>query len=462
MANENLNKKALKAGIWFTICNFATRGILFLTAPIFARLLTKAEYGDFANYSSWMSILTLLTTLDLHASINNAKVEYQNDLDSYISSILITGTVFTTICYIIVLIFQSFFIEMFGMDMIYIHSMFLILLFSPALTIYQTRNNVLLEYKKVAIVSFISTIVSTLFSIIFVLYSQDKLYGRIMGVFTHSIVINIPLYIYLIKKNNSLKKEYVKYALTICLPLIPHILSHNLLNTSDRLMIKHFCGAEPTALYSIIHTCSIVITILLNSLNTAWVPWFFDKLKNEEYQSINEVYKTYIRILSLAAIVFMLMGPELILFFGGEKYLQSLELIPPNVLGCFFHCLYTLYVNIEFYYKKTILISIMTIIAASFNIITNYIFIPKYGYISAAYTTLVSYLLLVALHYLACRSFKPEKYFSIKRISILIVLMLIASICILWIYDKFIIRLIIMSICSIILFIKLKQVKTFI
>ena len=110
---ENINKKAIKAGIWFTICNFATRGISFITAPLFARMLTKEDYGNFANYSSWASLLTILATLDLYSSINNAKIDYKKDLNSYISSILVCGSVFTTICYIIVILFQNYFTQLF-------------------------------------------------------------------------------------------------------------------------------------------------------------------------------------------------------------------------------------------------------------------------------------------------------------------------------------------------------------
>lgn len=52
---------------------------------------------------------------------------------------------------------------------------------------------------------------------------------------------------------------------------------------------------------------------------------------------------------------------------------------------------YSLYVNIEHYYKKTPYITVNTIIAAASNIVLNFIFIPRYGYIAAAYTTLASY-----------------------------------------------------------------------
>ena len=39
---------ALKAGIWFTICNLLQKGISFITLPIFTRLLNESQYGTYS------------------------------------------------------------------------------------------------------------------------------------------------------------------------------------------------------------------------------------------------------------------------------------------------------------------------------------------------------------------------------------------------------------------------------
>lgn len=59
---------------------------------------------------------------------------------------------------------------------------------------------------------------------------------------------------------------------------------------------------------------------------------------------------------------------------------------------------YTMHVNIEQYKKKTVGMAIASISAAGLNYLLNLLFIPKYGYIAAAYTTLISFLWLMLLH----------------------------------------------------------------
>lgn len=66
MGKDKVSPKiVLKSGLWYTISNFAFRAVAFITTPIFARILTKAEYGEFNNISSWITILLILASCDL-------------------------------------------------------------------------------------------------------------------------------------------------------------------------------------------------------------------------------------------------------------------------------------------------------------------------------------------------------------------------------------------------------------
>ena len=83
-----------------------------------------------------------------------------------------------------------------------------------------------------------------------------------------------------------------------------------------------------------------------------------------------------------------------------KSYHEAFIIIPIVVIGYFFFFLYSLYVGYAFYYKKTLLISIITIVSGLLNIGLNYLLIPKYGYMIAAYTTLITYIVLFLLHYI--------------------------------------------------------------
>ncbi len=59
--------------------------------------------------------------------------------------------------------------------------------------------------------------------------------------------------------------------------------------------------------------------------------------------------------------------------------------------------------------KRTFTISIGTVAAALFlNIFLNWLLIPKFGYLAAAYTTMIGYLALLGFHYWIVRRTAKE------------------------------------------------------
>lgn len=410
--SESSNRKALKAGLWYTICNFVIRGINFLTTPIFTRLLSKADYGAYTNYSSWLSLLTILTTLDLYTSVARAKIDYEDDLDGYVSSIQILGTAFTGICYIFVLLFQSLFEKVFGMDIIYINIMFIYMMVAPSFTILQAKHRQLMKYKAVSALAGISTIGSVCVSLICVVSMDDDLFGRIVGSSGTLIVVYFCVFIFNLYKGKKAKTKYWKYAIMISLPLIPHVLAGNILGTSDRIMITNFCGTESAALYSVVYSCSLIVMILFTSVNQAWAPWFYEQLNLKNYHIIKKASKAYVLLSFFIVFVIMLIGPEIVLLIAGKQYVESSSIFPCIMLGTFYWGLYTFFVNTEIFCKKTFGISVKSIIAALFNLLINYFLIPLWGWEAAAYTTLASYFLMLVLHSISGKKLGTDDYFD--------------------------------------------------
>ena len=79
---------ALKAGVWFTVCNFLQKAICMITMPIFTRLLPTEDYGLFTIYQSWYSIVFIFATLNLTgAVVNNGMIKYPDKRAEFISSL---------------------------------------------------------------------------------------------------------------------------------------------------------------------------------------------------------------------------------------------------------------------------------------------------------------------------------------------------------------------------------------
>jgi len=449
----NGKNKVLKAGIWYTICNFFIKGLVFITMPIFTRLMTSHDIGVFSNITSWFNILAIVTTFEIYSSISVARFDYKEELNDYISSSLVLGSIITAIFYLTVIIFNKFFTSLLSIDFFTLNLIFIYLLFYPSVQVFLLKNQIEYNYKKIIIISLLNAVLSTFMSIIFVLLFSNKLLGRTIGYFAPLIIVSMILYISIIFKGNKVSCKYWKYALKISFPLIWHLLAGYLLNSSDKIMITKMISAEANALYSVAYTISMVVSILWMSMNNAWSPWAYEQMNKKEYNVLKSKSKPYTIFFLLIVFVFMLISPELLLIMGGKKYVEAKYVIPPVMLGYVFQFIYSLYVNIEFYHKKQMKIALGTIIAAIVNIILNYIFIPIFGYIAAAYTTLIGYLLLFIIHYYFVKRMNCNSWYDTKFFIFVSFVSLLFMIVILELYHYNMIRYIIILVITMILFI---------
>ncbi|MBR3157415.1 oligosaccharide flippase family protein [Candidatus Saccharibacteria bacterium] len=401
-----LKKNAIKAGVWYTISNFLVKGVTFLTMPIFTRIMSEYDVGMFSNITSWFSILAIVTTFEIYSSVNLARFDYKEKLDEYISSSLLLGTLLTLVFYVIVLIFHGAFESLFMMDLRTINIIFIYLLFYPAVQMFQIRNQIRYNYRPVVIVSIISAVVSSVFSILLTLFASNALEGRIYGYFIPLIIIAIVLYIYLLRQGHTISKKYWRYALAISFPLIWHLLASYLLNSADKIMITDLISPDANALYTVPYTASLVVSVLWASMNSAWSPWAYDRMKHDDSRGLQKAVRPYIFFFLTVVFIFMLVAPEILYVMGGEVYMQAKYIMPPVMIAYIFQFIYSLYVNIEFYHKKQFWIAIGTIIAALTNVGLNAIFIPMFGYVAAAYTTLVGYALLFLIHFMFVKKIK--------------------------------------------------------
>lgn len=56
----NNNEKTIKASIWYLICNIVRSISSVILTIIMTRLLTKEEYGQFTNFTTWAELLLYL------------------------------------------------------------------------------------------------------------------------------------------------------------------------------------------------------------------------------------------------------------------------------------------------------------------------------------------------------------------------------------------------------------------
>ncbi|MCR5720257.1 MAG: oligosaccharide flippase family protein [Lachnospiraceae bacterium] len=424
------SQKVVKAGAGYVVGNYLLKGITFLSAPIFTRLLTTEDYGRTNTYMSYEALLYLFVGLALHSCFNSAKLKYKEKFDSFVSSmILLVIAVFG-----IWVLGGNLLFGLFGTWLQIGRVVFNILLIhclgSALHQIYNSYMGINYDYRSFVRISYTYAISNIILSVILccTLFDSDRYLGRVLGIGIPMAGIGIYIIYFFFKKNApTFNKSYWKYGLRYSIPIIPHGVSQVILSSFDRIMISNIKGDADAGLYSFCAVICHIVNVASNSIQNVWKPWFFEKMKEKKYDDIKECSTLYAFGIGAFTSVVLLLSPEIIRILGTKQYWCTVPCIVPVVLGGYFSFLYSIPSLVEYYYEKTVCIAVSTVGAAALNIFLNSIFIPKYGYIAAAYTTLVTYFLYFIFHCISSGLIHKSPVFSVPGFVGIIVFVMTAG-----------------------------------
>ena len=416
-----------KASVWYTLCNVLQKGIAFLVVPIYTRVLTKGEYGLYSTFQSWKDIIIIFATLNLYCGVfTKAMVDLNpKERDGYTSCMQGLTTLVSALLFILYFPLRSSINSFLEMDTFTICLMFGYFIFYPSILFWSVRQRVEYRYIKMVVITLVISVLVPSVSLLLLYTTGLREKSVIWGYLFVNIFFGLLFYVYNFWRGKTFfSKNYWVKALKFNIPLIPHYLALIVLGQSDRIMIQKMVGEDEVALYSLAYQISMLMTILISGIDSALVPWEYESFKNKQFKKVSSVCTKIAFAVGILIVVAVLISPELVYILGGNKYSESIWIIPAVSISIFFMYIYGLFSSIEFYYGNTKFVMIASSLAALLNIGLNYFFIKMYGYMAAAYTTLICYVFLAIIHYVFAIIVKnkngvKEKIYDFKILSIL-------------------------------------------
>lgn len=417
-ANELIEKikdadifETLKHSKNYFSADIATRAIAFISIPIFTRLFTQADYGIVAVFSAYSGIITVILSLNSYSAVNRYYYEKKADFGEFIGTTAIFISLILIVTIPIYILFYQQIAELMqlpGLLPVY-------LLFACLFTIiYSIYYQILVPQKKskeVAVISVLRTCATVGIAVLFVYLLKEN---RYLGQIWATLLVGLFFSIYFMRKISkyskfSFKIKHVKYISTYSLPLIPYVLSSIILSQFDRIMVNNIIDAASAGLYSLGYNVGILLLMVISSTQTALIPDFFKFLDNKEYNRLDVLFKRVFSIVTIAALGLVLFAKEIVMILADEKFHPGLSVVPIVVIGYVFYEMFVVYEMYPQYMKKTIFTSAVVLTAGMTNILLNAIFIPKYGYIAAAYTTVASYFIMFLMAWIMAKFILKER-----------------------------------------------------
>ena len=380
------------------------------------------------------------------------------------TSLLGLSFLITTVLMLLSLLFGSQFSNLLGLPKDLLTLMIVQIYFAPAVNFWSVRNRFKYKYVALVAVSVSMAVLNAVIGFAFVVSTdiRHQAYGRVVSIVLVQAIYGLVLFGILNKGNRiKLTTKYWKWAALLHIPLLPHTLSLKILASASRIMINSIIGVTEAAIYSVCFSVAIIVNLIKTSIVDALRPWIYQKLEKNETSEMKDVFNGVLIFVALLTMLFVAFGPEVIYIVAPKEYQDAIYCMPPVMIGSFFTFLYSIFSIVEMYYEETKKIMMASVAAAILCIILNFVFLRRFGYIAAAFTTLVCYIFLAVVHYFMMRSILKKKGREIQLFDGRVVCGLsVALLCMMFlfeiVYSSFVLRYLFLGLLTVGLFIKRK------
>jgi O-antigen/teichoic acid export membrane protein len=285
-----------------------------------------------------------------------------------------------------------------------------------------------------AVLSVAKTLVGTAFSVWFVAGPKLGAWGILAGAVLGNLIVT-PFGLWMTSRQGSLSPRFVRKDVlgqfaSYGLPLVPAAMSSWALVLADRYVIGGLRGAAEVGLYSTAYTLgdkimNLIIMPLMITMGPVMV-MTFEKNGQALAQQVQTQFTRYYAMVTFPIIAGMAaVTYQFFQVFVGPSYREAYPVLPIVMVGVMGYGLVQIAANGVALHKRSTIIMTNTIAAAAVNVASNLYFVPRFGYMAAAYNTVLAYFVLLGLTWYRSRPYMAWQlpWKNLGRITLSSVLM---------------------------------------
>ena len=371
----------------------ASKFIPIASIFLFSRMMSVKDYGILNLFQSYLWIFTLLLSFNLHVAVGRYIYLIDAEIESFLGTTLLSvGFVF--LCGSTGLfMFYDTTSELIGLSPFLLPLMLVIVSgqisesLITQITIYYRRGNLLFW------IVASKALISLCFSIVLLFgWKNGQFFAVLLAESLASLILTTIVFILL--RNTikwKFKRSHLEYMASYALPLIPYMLGLTILSQFDRVLIDRFYGKDATGLYSLSYNLGVLLLPFMTAVLNAFTPQFFEALNRKNFAQSNQDARSIFALALVGTITIILFGPQFAVLILPQRYTEGFNIIPVVALGVLCSVGFQIWVRVLAYHHKTVLISIITIFCALFNIGLNFWLLPLLGWKIAAWTSVLAY-----------------------------------------------------------------------
>lgn len=406
----------IKNGLLFTLFSFLNNGVNFFLIMILAKYLSPEGYGYLNLFNTLIIVATVFISLGCTSYIANSFFrKKRRDFKKIITIILYIGLVSFLLITILIFLLGSILEQYIGLTPKFQFYAFFICFFQLFTTINLEIWRIQEKPIKYGLYSMSVVVLNFSLTIFFVVIVKMEWEGRVISQLIVSAIFCLISLIFLYKRKLLVLKKIeiplIKETLLFGLPLIPHLISSWMRQGMDKYIINSFWDVNFVGLFSFSLNIGNIIHMVGTAFNASYAVSTYKALSNIEEKTQYNLKKqiTFMSLFFITLAAFVYIGAYLIIPVWLPKYIDCRSCLFPICLSATFQCIYYLFVNFLFYYKKTKILMYTTSSISILHVLLSFIF-TRYGIIYTAYISLFSNFvvcLLICIY--------SQKYYPIFR-----------------------------------------------
>lgn len=384
----------------------ALRGLILL--PIISKMLGASGYGIWAQVMVTLLLIESIATLNLPASLarflaaEKGKGKIKEGFLSVIIAVFCWSLFIALILFLVSKPFASALLHDPGLLQI-VHLAALIVPFWAIEIVCLGFFRAFREMKTYSLLLISRNLVEVAL-IAYLVLSGRGVFGAVVSLLIARVMVDAVMLSIIIRRigvkwpNFSPLRPYLSFGV----PMIPGLLSSWVTSSSDRYVIGIFLGVTSVGIYSAGYSLGCIISFFIAPLAFVLLPTL-SRLYDENRMTEVKIHLTYSLKYFLMLAIPSVCGLS-VLAKPLIHSLTTLEFVPIGSLVVPFIAIsyllfgvYVVYSQVFILIKKTRIIGILWGGAALLNLALNIIFVPRFGILAAAGTTLVCYILVVGI-----------------------------------------------------------------
>lgn len=390
----------------------------FIMLPIYTRFLTPQDYGVLQLLVFTADIISVIIGIGISHAVLRFYYQHKNqgDRNEVVSTALLSNIFIFSFLFIFLFQFSPFFSNLVFDDTrhtFHFKLIFLSLLLSAGYEVPLVFIRAQQKSAKFVKLSLIRLILQLSLNIYFVVILRKGVLGILYSTIISSVLMSLYLSLDTFRQvrfhfSVNKAKELYKYGA----PLIFSNIGAFILTFSDRYFLKFYATLSDVGIYSLGYKFGMLMSVfIIAPFNQIWSAQMFEIANKDDAKEIfKKVFTYFAFVLVIFGLFLSLFSKDAIRLMANPSFWQAYQVVPVIVLAYVVYGFFMMSLVGILVAKKTWYLALITVVACCFNLLFNYLLIPRFTTMGAAWATVLSFFIRFLGVYFISQRIMPIPY----------------------------------------------------